>query len=104
MIPTEDTDFDPEQHSDLALDLVYALEDFADELEASGETADEADMAAMGMPPIGLEQVTDMLGPAIAKKASRDRERTLRALALIHLEAGALIDEHTGKRPEELLQ
>lgn len=84
---------EPEEPSELAEDIRMSLEDLADELEATTDDAD-ADMAAAGLPSIGLNQVMNMVGPAVATKATNNREGALEALALVHLETRALLEKH----------
>jgi hypothetical protein len=80
--------------------------ELADDLDSSIATlADRLNLREMeGDNPVGISpaQGLAMLRPMLATKATSDRELTLRALAVIHMETGALLDKHTEESPEEI--
>lgn len=81
-------------------------DELADDLDASiGNLASQIDFEGDGPNPmpIGPEQGIELLRPMIQQKAVKDPESVLRTLAVIHLEAGALLDKHSDVDPVDLL-
>jgi len=60
-----------------------------------------SEQSKMGISP---EKGMALLRPMIRSKATSDPETTLRALAVIHLESGALLDEHSDMDPVDLIK
>jgi hypothetical protein len=79
----------------------------ADDLDASiAALADQVDLSGSGASPIPIspEQGISILRPMIQTKTSKDPEATLRTLAILHLETGALLDRHSDLDPVELVK
>jgi len=86
----------PEDSNELGEDLDRSVRHFAEQLDLGN-----SDRSHMGISP---EKGLALLRPMIRSKATSDPETTLRALAVIHLESGALLDEHSDLDPVDLIK
>lgn len=84
----------PDDTAPLADDLDRSIQQLASQLDLSSDSR-------MGISP---EQGLAVLRPMIRTKTTNDPEASLRTLAIIHLETGALLDKHSDLDPVELAQ
>jgi hypothetical protein len=81
--------------SELAQDIDQSIQNLSAELELS-----EMDSNNPIMDP---ERGLALLRPMVATKATADEETAKKALAVIHLETGALLSKHAEEDPEDLV-
>lgn len=86
--------------TELAEDIQHTINAILDQVEFSDP--DPTDSAAAGMPDPQM-LLSNFLPMLTSRIADRPRE-TLRAAAILHLELGAIIEEHDGRTPVEVVQ
>lgn len=86
----------PDETTDLADDLDASIKGLAQEVDLSGDGPNPV--------PISPEQGISILRPMIQTKTTKDPTATLKTLARIHLETGALLEKHSDLDPVELVK
>lgn len=83
-----------DEHSELANDVDRSIEVLFNQIELDGSS---------NPTPIDPSMALSILRPMIRQKADTEPATVLKTLAVIHLESGALLEQHTEKDPADLV-